>query len=373
MTQTRLTLSRRQFLLAASLALMATPLLAACGREPSAPASAPAAAGGGGTPSKTNANLDKAKQEGRMVMYSPWVEDQMTAMLKRFNQRYPFIDVKQYLRLQSGKLYEKLMAEVNAGVHTMDVLNISEISLAVDFQKKGLFAEYKSPETESYDAKWKSQPEGYYVTSQTQVAGIGWNPNNVKDADAPKKWDDLLDPKWGKSQIAFKDSASGLQYAQWYMIRKLKGDDYWAKMAAQKPLGLASTTQQYEKLINGEIKINGLAQHSTHVTEKKKGAPVAIAFPEEGVPNIVLVTGVYKSAPHPECARLFIDWLHSDEGQRLVVELFGDYSVRPGMPSPEFVPKFSELKPYVPTDWDDYFATNKQFVEAWNKLTGFSK
>ena len=123
-----------------------------------------------------------------------------------------------------------------------------------------------------YDKKWKSDPEGLWTGNWINLAGIAWNPNLVKADEAPKTYNDLLDPKWGNGQIAFKDSASGLQYNQYVMIAKLYGDSWWDKMAAQKPVALAGTAQQFEKVVNGELKIVGLAQTSSYAQKKLAGA-----------------------------------------------------------------------------------------------------
>src|SRR5919197_5945105 len=322
--------SRRAFLRRAVLggaALAALPVLQACSSaqapsptaappevskgkpaesKPAAPVGQPTAAAGApvqaapGTKPATGpdpALIEASKKEGKLVWYSPVVEEDKGKHLAAFKAKYPWVDVSEYLRLQTGKLYAKIEPEMQQGVQSADVLTLSEIALVHDFQKKGYWQAYASPEMETNDKKWKSNPEGLWTSNWINIAGIAWNPTKVKSEEAPKTYQDLLDPKWGNGQICFKDSASGLQYAQWAMIVKLYGEDFWNKMIAQKPIGLAGTAQQYEKVINGEIKINGLAQTSTFVQHKQAGAPIEIALPKEGVPFTSLTIGIVKNAP----------------------------------------------------------------------------
>ncbi|MFN8525281.1 MAG: extracellular solute-binding protein [Chloroflexota bacterium] len=394
--------TRRLFLTrlaAGGLALTAMPLALACGSQPSAPAgkpaepakpadakpagapAAPAAAPAATAPAAAQsaparaqagpdpALIEASKKEGKLVWYSPVVEEDKVKHLEAFKAKHPWVDVKEYLRLQTGKLYPKVVEEVSQNVQSCDVLTLSEIALSLDFQKKGFWGEYKSTESGAFDKKWKSQPEGFWVGNWINIAGIAWNTNLVKPDEAPKGWKDLLDPKW-KKQINMKDSASGLQYGQYAMIAKLYGESFWDEFAKNQPVGLAGTAQQYETLISGEFKLNGLAQQSTWVQKKKAGAPVEIVFPKDGIPFTSLMHGIVKNAPHPATARLFIDWLLGPEGSEAIAKVSQDYVTRPDAPSPDLIPKFSELNVWFPEDWEKYVADQPAWRDKWNKITG---
>jgi iron(III) transport system substrate-binding protein len=370
--------TRRVFLrrlLVGGTALAALPILQACGgasetpSKPaeSKPAAAPAAQSGS---SGSGIDMEAAKREGKLVWYSPTTEEEKVKFLAAFKAKYPWVEVGEYLRLQTGKLYPKIEEEMAQNVQSCDVLTLSEIALTMDFQGKGYWQPYLSPELERYDKKFKSETQGLWASTWLQFAGIAWNPSIVKSEEAPKTYQDLLDPKWGNAAINMKDSASGLQYAQYVVVSKLHGEGYWDKFAAQKPVGLAGTAQQYEKILNGENKLNGLAQQSTYVLKKKDNAPLEIVFPKEGIPQISLQTGIVKNAPHPNTAKLFIDFLFSEEGQKTMVDLYGDYSPRPGVAPPPHVPKFEELNFMYPDDLDKYIAEQPAWREKWNKIVG---
>jgi iron(III) transport system substrate-binding protein len=332
-----------------------------------APASKPAAP----SDSSQEALIEASKKEGKLVWYSPVVEEDKVKYLAMFKDKYPWVDVSEYLRLQTGKLYAKIEPEMQQNVQSADILTLSEIALVHDFQKKGYWGEYGSQYMKNYDNRWKSTPEGLWTTSWINIAGIAWNPNKVSANEAPKTYQDLLNnPKWANGQICFKDSASGLQYAQWAMITKLHGEDFWEKMSALKPVGLAGTAQQYEKVVSGEILINGLAQTSTYVQQKKAGAPIEIVLPKEGVPFTSLSTGIVKNAPHPATAKLFMDWLLSEDGQKAVTTTSQDPVTMTNGPAPELTPKMSELNVWQPDDWEKYMAEQPAWREKWNKITG---
>lgn len=369
--------TRRHFLrrlVLSGAALAALPTLQACS---STPAGAPAAGGAGATaaPAAKAASggavdMDAAKREGKLVWYSPEPEEDKVKFLAAFKAKYDWVDVSEYLRLQTGKLYPKVLEETAQNVQSADVLTLSEIALTMDFQQKGFWDPYVSPELAKYDKKWRSEQEGLWVAPQLQVAGIAWNPKIVPSDQAPKTYQDLLDPRWSNGAINMKDSASGLQYAQYVVVSKILGEDYWDKFAAQKPLGLAGTAQQYEKILNGENKINGLAQQSTYVVKKKDNAPLEIVFPKEGIPQISLQFGIVKGAPHPNVSKLFLDWVLSEEGAKAFVDIMGDYPTRPGSSAPTGIPKLEELNVVVPDDMAKYIAEQSAWRDKWNKIVG---
>ena len=117
-------------------------------------------------------------------------------------------------------------------------------------------------------------------------------------AEAPKKWEDLLDPKW-KDAINVKVSNSGLQHGVWYMLKPILGDDYFKKFGEQKPRAFDSYVQQYGRLVDGQDKIIMGAQYSGYIEFKAKGAPLAFVFPETGVPAVSETYGIVAEARIP--------------------------------------------------------------------------
>jgi len=316
----------------------------------------------------TTADVDKAEKEGAVVFYGPEVEKQLIEVLQSFSKLFPKIDTSKYLREQTGRLYAKLTAERRAGTYLADVVDLTDIAIARDFQKSGGFARYVSPHLAAYEPRFQSDTPGLSTWCGVDVVGMAYNTNVVPAAEAPRNWKDLLDPKW-RGAINLKDSASGWQGIQWLLFRKMYGDRFWKDMAAQRPRGLASVTQQYERLISGEDKVNGMAQFSVFLKNKEKGAPIAFVFPPDGVIVGPTVTGVADRAPHPEAAKLFVDWLLSPVGQAAYVKANYYYSVRKDVAPPPSGKAIAEMKVLVP-DWDESQATHGQYVKEWNALVG---
>ena len=171
---------------------------------------------------KTCANIEKAEAEGAFTLYSTDPEQGQVKLLAAFNKIFPKIKTS-YVRLQAGALYAKVLSERQAKSYLVDVIQISDMGMIRDFQKRGGFRQYISPEMAAFKPEYKSQPEGFWTWGSIIMAGIAYNPNNVSAAEAPKTWEDLLDPKWTDA-INVKVSNSGLQHGVWYMLKPILGD-----------------------------------------------------------------------------------------------------------------------------------------------------
>jgi len=316
----------------------------------------------------TCADVDAAFAEGSLVHYSPDPETAQTQYLADFRAQFPQIKTT-YLRLQTGALYARLMAERQGRTFTPDTLILTEYAFALDFQKRGGWAQYMSPELAAYKPHQKSQPEGLFTWDNEIIAGIAYNPNIVPKAEAPKSWKDLLNPAW-TGAINTKLSTSGLMHEAWYTIRTLYGPDYWTKFAELKPRGFDSYVQQFDRAVGGQDKIVAVAQYSGYLLSKAKGAPIEFVSPEEGMAVIPGLIGVVDQAPHPQVARLFVDWYLGVAGQTSMTKSVQNYSPRDDVPPPPGGVAKSTFKLMVPDDWDKFIKTHSQFVREWDKMTG---
>jgi iron(III) transport system substrate-binding protein len=318
----------------------------------------------------TSADVAKAEQEGALLFYTQDGEAGAQEVIDAFNKDFPKIKAA-YFRLQSGALYSRILAERSAGRFDVDVIQFSDVTTAIDFDKRGGYDTYDSPETAEYDPRYRSNPPGRYFCSGVSFAGIAYNTDKVAAADAPKSWKDLLDPRWA-NVTSTKQSTSGMQFVAWYELRKLYGNDYWKAFAKQRPHGFDSRAQLFDRLAKGDDKICALAEYAGYVLYHQRKAPIAFVAPQDGLPAASLAAGVMNKAPHPEAARLFIDWMASLRGQTVYQNapdlLYG--SVRKDAPPMPGGLRLSDFKLLVPTDINDLMASHKAFNTDWNAMLG---
>ena len=317
---------------------------------------------------KTCADVAKAEAEGNFVLYSTDPEQGQAKLLASFNKVFPKIKTN-YVRLQAGALYAKVLSERQAKSYLVDVIQISDMGMILDFQKRGGFTQYISPEMAAFKPEYKSTPEGFWTWGSVIMGGIAYNPKNVAEADAPKKWEDLLDPKL-KDGINVKVSNSGLQHGVWYMLKPILGMDYFKKFGEQKPRAFDSYVQQYGRLVDGQDKVIMGAQYSGYIEFKAKGAPLAFVFPETGVPAVSETYGIVADGPHPNAAQLFMDWFLSPVGQQALAEALLLHSPRDDVPAPAGSVPLKDMKLLIPADWNAFEKDRPEFAKEWDRIVG---
>jgi iron(III) transport system substrate-binding protein len=262
-----------------------------------------------------------------------------------------------------------VQSERQAQTYLVDAMQISDMGMILDFQKKNGYSHYVSPEMSAIDKSYKSEPEGYWTWAAIGPAGIAYNPTTVTADEAPKTWEEMLDPKW-TGTVTVKVSNSGLQHVSWYELRQLYGADYWKKFAALKPRAFDSYVQQFDRLVNQQDKLIHTAQYAGYLEWKAKGAPVAFVIPEAGLPATPETWGLPTNGPHPNAARLYLDWLLSPIGQKAIGDYLYLHPIRTDAPPPPGGLPISQLRLLLPEDWHAFLSSRPEFVREWDRLTG---
>jgi iron(III) transport system substrate-binding protein len=319
---------------------------------------------------QTAADVAKAEAEGEMLFYTHDSDPAGAAIVAAFSKDFPKIKAS-YLRAQNGALYAKLLAERGAGRFAVDAVQFSEVSTAIDFQKKGGYEHYESPQAAAYPANALGTPPGYFFFSGIDFVGIVYNSEKVPAAEAPKSWKDLIKPRW-RNVISCKQSTSGMQFVQWFELKKIFGDDYWKEFGKLRPHAFDSRAQLFERLAKGEDQGTILGEWAGYQLVKDRGAPVTFVAPEEGLPATPLATGIVSKAAHPEAARLFLDWLMSPKGQTLYqTNKFLYYpSLRKDAPPMPGGLKLTDFKLLFPQDMAEYEKAHPAYVKEWNAMLG---
>jgi iron(III) transport system substrate-binding protein len=147
------------------------------------------------------------------------------------------------------------------------------------------------------------------------------------------------------------------------------GEDYWARQAATKPKLFPSGAPLSDAVVRGELMIAPLLT-SVVLPKKKEGAPIDGIFPPEGIPISTSAAGISRTARHPNAARLWLDWVLSDEGQAQSVRDQGNMTGLKVSPVPieGFDPKVHKV--WVP-EFDQFQSLHDKWVEEWNKTYGY--
>lgn len=310
--------------------------------------------------------IDAAKKEGKLVWYTSMPTDPAVAFLEAFRKKYPFLDTSEFYRGGSLPVYNRINIETQAAKNIVDVSHVAILSAYSEWKNKGWLMKYDSPEYAGYPANVKDP--GYWGPLRTFALIMAYNTKLLPPNEVPKKWADLTNPKW-KGLLAVEGTDSGAQYQQYYALKKILGPNYWNEIAKNKPRVYDGAGATSNALLRDEIRLGMLGYcYGVYQYRELEKAPIQGVWPEEGVPIVVCPLTIHKSAPHPNAAKLFLDWALSREGQMEMVRLVGAYSGRSDVPPAKGNPALSSFKKMYVEDIDEYAAGLKSFEEVWKKV-----
>ena len=259
--------------------------------------------------------LEGARKEGQLVFYSGIPIPDAQAILSALEKKYPFIKTTFY-RATGPALVSRIQTEQRAGTHVWDVMNSTGFEPYV-LLEQGYFAKYESSERKHFPEGHKDN-DGMWATMYTTPMIVSYNSKLVSAADLPKDYADLLNLKW-KGRLGM-DSSDFEWYANlrkvWGTEKAQKFLDGLKKQDVRLVQGRALLT---ELLSGGEIAmlVNNFLQNA--IEAKRKGSPVEFLALDPVVSAAGLV-GINRLAPHPNAAKLFVDFVLSREGQELIVK-----------------------------------------------------
>ena len=245
----------------------------------------------------------------------------------------------EWVRDGTTKLMARLRAEIEAGNPQPDVLLIADTVTLEDMAQKGLLTAYHSPEATNYDAALYSA-EGYYHSTKLITTGIVYNTGIEA---APTSWGDLTDAAI-KGQIAMPSplysGAALIHLATLTGVDSL-GWDYYEQLATNDARAKGGNGGTFKAVASGE-KPYGMVVDFLAIRNKTNGSPVDFIFPEEGVSYVTEPVAIMSTAKNVEGAQKFVDFLLSETGQDLVLDM-GYIPARDGMGVPEGFPARDDI------------------------------
>ena len=259
--------------------------------------------------------IEGAKKEGAFMLYGShsWYRN----IAKEFEKKYPFIKTTEY-RTDGRTLIKRAIEENKAGQYIADVIATTGEQMDV-MKREGLFLEHWTTDARAYpdDVKIKGKNGFYYVGHYETYVSLGFNTSAIPPAEAPKSMADLLNPKW-KGKMSIVNTTTGTRWIG--NTLEIFGRDYLDKIAEQdiKVQNMAGAALA-GLVVSGEVPLSPTIFDANITQAKQKGAPVDWR-PLEPVVTTVAYSGLLAKAPHPHAALLFIDYIHSKEGQQLMMK-----------------------------------------------------
>ncbi len=273
------------------------------------------------------ANLEQARKETEVVLYSTITVGAFNELNKAIKEKYPFLNV-QHIRLGPVQQLAKIMQEQRSGHFLADVIYNNLLHL-IYLKENGVLGKYESPENKNL-IKEAIDPDGAWVGGDIDVLVTGFNSKMISRIDVPTSYEGFLDGKL-KGQMAINSNNPYALVGMASLRGEEQGIAYMRRLAQQNLRPVQGFSHMANLLAAGEFPIALMSQVTKIEEMKEKGAPVDWA---SNSPNFSTV-GAYalsRTPPHPAAARLLIDFVLSDQGQR-VLGRTGKLPMRRDVPS----------------------------------------
>lgn len=309
-----------------------------------------------------------------LVLYSPHGGDLLALMEKEFETRHPEIDVR-WLDMGSQDVYDRVRSE--AANPQADVWYGGPQTIFARGAREGFLAPYRPAWADAIPPESRGEGDLFFGSYRTAPVLV-YNAKAVKAEEAPRDWNNLLDPKWSGKILIRDPLASGTMRTVFGMIlaRSVaetgspdRGFAWLRRLDAQTKEYLQQPALMIEKL-NREEGLVTIWELTDLLWQRQRGSPLAFRFPTSGTPVIDDSIGLVKNAPHPAEAKAFIDFVGSPEGQEIAAREAYRLPARTDMPV-EKLPEWAQevlrdMKPAA-VRWDLIEQHGQEWMTTWDR------
>ncbi|GEK79146.1 hypothetical protein ABA31_04970 [Agrococcus baldri] len=251
-----------------------------------------------------------------MVVYTALPDEVMGRVVQDFGQRYGIS--LSYLRAPSGTVAQRFLSENSAGAPVADVVSVAEESFFQTELENGTFAELSE---EAFPAMAQYEDDDAFIFNAFRVSTnpylIAWNTDVIPAEDAPTSYEDLADARF-EGQLGAPRWDASLSYPRVLdFFSNEFGDEWLSDFTALNPRSFDSVVPGLQALGAGEIGVYPIATTTYLQPLLDQGAPIGTLMPNPttGYSENIAISS---TAPHPNAAAVFLNYIMSEEGQRVV-------------------------------------------------------
>ena len=273
----------------------------------------------------TPALIEAARKEGKASFYTALELNTSERLARAFEAKYPGIAIR-VERSGAERVFQRIAQEQSSRIYAVDVVCSTDPSHFIDWTGKNWVEPYVTEDMARHFPRDQVDPDGMHATLCAWLEVIGYNTNLVKPEDAPKGYADLLDPKWQGKMVKGHPGYSGAILTNTYLWVRELGWPFLEKLAQQKVMQLQSAADPPKKIAIGERAVMADGNDYSLEVAKLNKQPVEVVHPAEGSPVIPVPSGIFRSAPNPNAARLFQNFLFSVDAQQIFIDVFAHRS-----------------------------------------------
>lgn len=277
---------------------------------------------------------------GAITLYTSQPEADVQALIEGFNEKWPDIQVDVF-RSGTEEVVSKVLAEKQAGSVLADVLLVADNVTFETLKQQDMLMAYESPELEGIPEEY-IDPDFMYTGTKVITTGIAYNTELM--STAPTSFAELTGDAYTNNMIMPSPLYSGAAAYNLGVITRTEGMG-WDYYQALKDNGI--TVDKGNGAVQNAIvagdKACGLLADYMAIRSKNDGAPVEFVYPSEGSPAVTEPIGIASTTDTPELAKVFVDYVLSEEGQTLTSEI-GYTPVKTGVAVPEGLKSIDEFE-----------------------------
>jgi iron(III) transport system substrate-binding protein len=309
-----------------------------------------------------------------LTLYSPHGRDLLGLVEKTYEAAHPEIDVR-WLDMGSQEVYDRIRSE--KANPQADVWYGGPNTIFARGARDGLLAAYRPSWAGAIPQESRAPGDLYFGLYRTPAV-IVYNSAAIPEAEAPRDWDDILEPRFTGKVLIRDPLASGTMRAIFGMIlMRTIAETGSPERGFQWLRRLDAQTKEY--VVNATLLLEKLSRREGLVTlwdlpdvrlEQKRGLPIADVFPPSGTPVIDDAVALVEGAKHPKEARELIEWLGGIEAQRLAAEKAFRLPARTDIPQetlPEWVREVEKRLVVAKMDWGLLEREGPGWMATWDR------
>jgi iron(III) transport system substrate-binding protein len=307
----------------------------------------------------------------RLLIYTPHGQDLLKEFIARYQAEHKDVDV-QFLDMGAREILERVRAERNRP--QADLWWGAAHTTFQTAAEETLLATYRPTWADKVPNTSRDNQDRWYGTYQTPEV-IVYNSDAVKPEDAPKDWDDVLDPKWrDKILIRNPNPSDSMRAIFGAMIWRFykdtgstdKGYDWLRRLDANVHEYTADGTLLMQKLVRREGLLSLWNLPDVWLYKEQKGFPIGYVFPASGTPVITDGIAIVSGAPNEEEAKRFYEFVTTQESLVLAARKYYRVPVRSDIDHAQLPAWMNERVNEMPIDWELLRKQSGDWLRYWD-------
>lgn len=312
---------------------------------------------------------EAAKKNNESVTWyiSHYSAETAEALGRAFQEKFAGVNVN-VIRTTAQVAFQRLSQDLRSNVQQCDVFSSTDLGHYGFLKEKNLLMQF-TPEAASkaHKAFQGLDPDGHFHTTAAGLVLINYNTEKLAGKELPKRWTDLLDPKWKGAVAVGHPGFSGYVGTWAVLMRKLYGWEYFEKLELNKPQ-LGRSINDTVTMLNAGERLIGAGPSATTLKSAAKGNPIGVIYPEDGTLLMISPSGIMKNTKNPNASKLFMEFLFSIEAAKVSAEYYSE-SMRPEVPPAPGSKSISDVETIRPT-YEEISKGIPEVKDAWRNTFG---